>query len=195
MAAGMRQRCERLYVRLDEAHRSTRQDSLHLRATRLLLTLHRALDSLNVEGFDISLPQDDPKLMLDVSCFALCIEDILQNAMDACEGLPSSRCRIEIAVRREPGYVVLLIRDHGVGLPKGKESQLFTPFYSTKPTKHNWGVGLSLVYRVVHAHGGDVSIANAAGGGAIVQITLPALDEAYRRGENSHGTDDSGNDC
>ncbi len=176
----LQHRCDSLYTRLDEMYQSTRQGTLHLCPIRLMEPLNQVLERLHnqLQDFQVSLPEENPKLLLDREYFLLCLEDLLRNAIEASLSLPRERWRLEISVSREAGYYIIALRDHGTGIDPDVLPRLFTPFTSTKPIQKNWGISLSLVYRIIRAHGGSISMENAPGEGAVVHLLLPWLDEA-----------------
>ncbi len=92
---------------------------------------------------------------------------------------------VEIAVRREGGLALLEVRDHGPGLPDDATDQLFERFWRTEGGrsrgKAGAGLGLAIVKAIALAHGGSVHAENvpgADGGGAVFQVSLPALPAA-----------------
>ncbi len=62
--------------------------------------------------------------------------------------------------------------DGGTGLTPGESSQLFEPFYTTKP--NGMGMGLAISRTIIEAHGGKIRAENNAGPGATFSFTLPA---------------------
>jgi len=61
--------------------------------------------------------------------------------------------------------------DHGRGVKPGDEEKLFRPFFTTRPS--GTGLGLSVVQRIIEAHGGRVTYAPTPGGGATFAFSLP----------------------
>src|SRR3546814_6635914 len=59
-------------------------------------------------------------------------------------------------------------------LPEEIRSRIFDPFFTTKPIGQGTGVGLSVCHGMVSAHGGSIGVADAAGGGAVFTVLLPA---------------------
>ena len=69
------------------------------------------------------------------------------------------------------GLAQVTVRDTGPGLLAGAEDTVFDPFYTTK--KDGMGMGLSIVRTIIESHGGSISAANHALGGAVFEFTLP----------------------
>ena len=73
-----------------------------------------------------------------------------------------------------PGrYVVLEVRDHGVGMDPEAASKAFEPFFTTKPTGQGTGLGLSMVYGFIKQSGGHVELDTRPGKGTSVRLYLP----------------------
>ena len=98
--------------------------------------------------------------------------NLLLNALDAMHDRPAPR--VELAVRDETGQVVIEIRDHGPGIPDEVRGHLFEPFYTTKPAGAGLGLGLAISLTIVESYGGTLAARNAADGGAVFILTLPA---------------------
>ncbi len=69
--------------------------------------------------------------------------------------------------------VEIRIKDNGTGIPQGIVDKIFQPFFTTKPTGLGTGLGLSLSYDIIKAHGGDISILTTEGGGTEFVIQVP----------------------
>jgi signal transduction histidine kinase len=68
--------------------------------------------------------------------------------------------------------MVIAVEDRGPGIPAGVRSRMFNPFFTTRDA--GTGLGLAIVHRIIDAHGGHVAVAEAEGGGARLELCLPA---------------------
>ncbi len=102
--------------------------------------------------------------------------NLINNATDAMAG--SAEKRIEISVETAP-VLTVTVRDTGPGI--AEPDRMFDPFYSTKETggEDGMGLGLSISYGLVQSFGGNIRGANAPGGGAVMTVELePWTEEA-----------------
>ncbi|MEO8766351.1 MAG: two-component regulator propeller domain-containing protein [Ginsengibacter sp.] len=76
--------------------------------------------------------------------------------------------------RPESYRVEIRIRDNGLGIPQKVLDKIYQPFFTTKPTGQGTGLGLSLSYDVIKAHGGELKVETKEGEFAEFIITLPA---------------------
>jgi len=69
--------------------------------------------------------------------------------------------------------VILTVRDNGNGIPQKVVDKIFQPFFTTKPTGEGTGLGLSLSYDIIKAHGGEIKVETKEGEGSkfIIQLS------------------------
>ncbi len=103
--------------------------------------------------------------------------NLIMNAAQALTGVaPGRPRRLTLATARRGGDGLLTVTDTGPGVPPAQVAQLFTPFFTTKAPGHGTGLGLSLSYGMVEAHGGRITYEPARGGGAEFTVRLPLHD-------------------
>ena len=103
--------------------------------------------------------------------------NLVTNAVQAVTGIDRAQSRrIALVTSRCEGEALLQVRDNGPGVPKHLAPYLFTPFFTTKAPGEGTGLGLSLSYGLVKAHGGDLTYEPPLEGGAEFRITLPLYD-------------------
>lgn len=87
---------------------------------------------------------------------------------------------IEVSTKRSlsfgegRGEVIISVKDNGAGMPQKVVDKIFQPFFTTKPTGQGTGLGLSLSYDIIKAHGGELKVETKEGDGAEFTIELPA---------------------
>ncbi len=72
-------------------------------------------------------------------------------------------------------WVLLTVKDNGNGIPKNIIDKIFQPFFTTKPTGQGTGLGLSLSYDIIKAHGGEIKVESKEGEGSEFILLLPAI--------------------
>ena len=100
--------------------------------------------------------------------------NLIRNAVEAMQDLPHGRLTIS-AVRRESGFIEVIVSDSGPGLAPEIADNLFAPFHSTKAT--GMGVGLSISRTIVEAHEGRIWADPSPYGGMSFHFTLPDAQE------------------
>ncbi len=100
--------------------------------------------------------------------------NLIQNAVDAVAGLDAP-C-LEISGGTRPGECWVSVRDNGPGIPDNRLGRVFDPFFTTKPVGKGTGLGLYIGYNLAVDQGGVLHADNHADGGAVLTLTLPAVD-------------------
>jgi two-component system, OmpR family, sensor histidine kinase KdpD len=120
---------------------------------------------------EVKLPPGLPLVRLDDVLVEQVIFNLIENALKYTP--PTSP--IEIGATLGDGRLVLEVADRGPGLPPGQEESVFEKFYRGRREGDPSGVGLglSICRGIVEAHGGTITAANRAGGGAVFRVVLP----------------------
>ncbi len=80
---------------------------------------------------------------------------------------------VSVTTKKADQHIVLIVKDNGIGIPKEVMDKIFQPFFTTKPTGQGTGLGLSLSYDIVKAHGGELKVETKEGEGSAFIIHLP----------------------
>ncbi|HPC83635.1 MAG TPA: HAMP domain-containing sensor histidine kinase [Thermoanaerobaculaceae bacterium] len=90
--------------------------------------------------------------------------------------------RISVRVRDDGEWVVLEVRDNGIGIPRSEFDRIFLPFHRVEgegaPRAEGAGLGLAIVRHLVRAHGGEVAVTSELGRGSTFTVRLPRSREA-----------------
>ena len=81
---------------------------------------------------------------------------------------------VSVSTKKEKDKIEIKVQDNGNGIPQKVLDKVFQPFFTTKPTGQGTGLGLSLSYDIIKAHGGELKVHTNEGQGAEFIIELPA---------------------
>jgi ligand-binding sensor domain-containing protein/signal transduction histidine kinase len=135
-----------------------------------------------VTDFDPTLP----KINLVPQEIGRVLLNIINNAFQACVGkdlpgfvgedkrnLEGLSPLVKVSTKNLGDKIEITISDNGPGIPDAIKSKIFQPFFTTKPTGQGTGLGLSLSYDIVKAHGGEIKVDSQPGLGTTFIILLP----------------------
>ncbi len=122
----------------------------------------------NTIGKKSLIPDDIARVLLN----------LYQNAFYAVlekkkHGLENFEPTVWVTTKNENGKTKISVRDNGAGIPEKIKSKVFQPFFTTKPAGSGTGLGLSLSYEIVKAHGGELSVETVEGEGSEFVVVLP----------------------
>jgi two-component system NtrC family sensor kinase len=152
--------------------------NLLLRNTISLLSHKLELGNVRVRlDVDESLPS--------ITCDSAQMQQVIINlVMNAAEAMPAGG---EVVVRTrlmtDSDEVLIEVSDQGGGIPQAIRPRIFDPFFTTKEEGKGVGLGLSVVYGIVEAHGGSIDVRSHEGAGTTFIVCLPvSRPEAGERG-------------
>lgn len=106
------------------------------------------------------------------------VREVVDNLLDNAIRHAPAGSLVEVTLRDDHGWALVEIRDSGAGFPPDFLPRAFDAFSRPDPSRARHGggsgLGLTIVDKIVTAHGGSVSLANRPAGGADVQVRLPA---------------------
>jgi two-component system, NtrC family, sensor kinase len=106
------------------------------------------------------VPQDIGRVLLNLINNAFYAVNDQRKKNEDSDYKPS--VTVSTAINEKGNKVILKVADNGPGIPKQMKDKIFQPFFTTKPTGQGTGLGLSLSYDIVKAHGGELKVESPA---------------------------------
>ncbi|MEE8537198.1 MAG: response regulator [Acidobacteriota bacterium] len=169
------QRCERIVHNLLSFARKNKPEKAWigingiLESTTALLEYRLRVDNIRViKEFDATLP----KTMADFHQLQQVFLNLLNNSRQAIAH-SGKGSRLTLRTHSMDDWLRVEIIDDGPGIPESMLARIFDPFFTTKPKGVGSGLGLSLCYGIVSAHGGRIHAQSQEGVGSTLTIDLP----------------------
>ena len=115
------------------------------------------------------IPQDIGRILLNLINNAFYVVD-----KKAKQGIEGYKPEVIVTTKMLSNSIEICVKDNGPGIPEDIKDKIFQPFYTTKPTGSGTGLGLSLSYDIVKAHGGELKLNVKKSGGAEFNIAIPS---------------------
>lgn len=172
--------CRLLYNRIDSIHRSTKTSKLYLKKSSIQNILHSTLKLFASELKQItvvkSFPQKEVYIFADEQYLEQALHNLIRNAITALldkEKTSSFFPTLTFRLYQTGKWIIFTVEDNGIGISEKNLSQIFTPFFSSKPFSEHWGIGLSLTHKIISAHDGQIQVESTPGMGTCFKILLP----------------------
>jgi signal transduction histidine kinase len=124
---------------------------------------------LHLEGVDAPLPT----VVIDAGAIGQSLSNLLDNAVKYSRDARD----IDVSLRRDSDFIVLSVRDHGIGIPRGEQRKIFDRFHRVSTglvhDVKGSGLGLAIVRHIVEAHRGKVTVESRPDEGSTFSIHLP----------------------
>jgi two-component system NtrC family sensor kinase len=114
------------------------------------------------------IPQDIGRVILNLLTNAFYVVDEKKKS-----GIPDYEPTVCISTKKINGKIEISVNDNGNGIPQKVLDKIFQPFFTTKPTGQGTGLGLSLSYDIIKAHGGEMKVESKDGEATTFIIKLP----------------------
>ena len=135
----------------------------------ILLSQHRMVLG-NIE-LHRDIPSDIPTILGDANQLQQCLINLIFNAMDAMG--QGGRMDISAGYDGLAKIVFIQVKDTGHGITPENRQRIFEPFFTTKDEGYGVGLGLSILFGIVEAHGGSVGVESTPGKGTAFTLRLP----------------------
>ena len=136
---------------------------------------------LQVHGVSVSteFEEEVPLVRADLIQLQQVVLNLVRNAIDAIANGPTTTKAIRLMTTYDGKSVVsIYVQDTGPGIALENETQIFDPFFSTKPS--GMGLCLSISRRIIEEHGGDLRLAETSSTGCLFEITLPISNDGLK---------------
>jgi signal transduction histidine kinase len=123
------------------------------------------------EGYELAYSKQDSIIgQWDKIRIEQAVSNLISNAIKY-----GNRKPIEVAIKKENDDALIIVKDHGIGIPKEQHEKIFGLFErAVSPTEYKGlGVGLYITKQIVKAHGGSISLSSKVGKGTTFTIKLP----------------------
>lgn len=143
------------------------------RIARQVIDLY--VDKAAMTGIELEADLQDgiPYALMDEEGIRSCLENLVSNALDACELCDKTARVVTVRSRENNGTLVLEVADNGAGIDYEIRKKVFTTFFSTKGANKGTGLGLLTTRKIVQQHGGKVSFESTAGEGSVFRLEFP----------------------
>jgi signal transduction histidine kinase len=112
-----------------------------------------------------------PKIFANPQQLKQMFINLIQNATQAI----GRDGRISVSTEEKDNYISIAISDNGPGIPTDAIPNIFNPFFTTREVGDGVGLGLSIAYRVIEGHNGNVDVQSEPGHGTTFTIRLPII--------------------
>ena len=173
--------CHRLSVILDNFMKFARPGSVGLHEVNVSALIEHIMALMQFEAeerkirLEQSVEESLPSVLGDETAISQVLVNIVVNAFHA---MPNGGlCRVAAEARRANGtcWVIVSVKDTGIGIKKEELARVFEPFYTTKSS--GTGLGLAIAYRIMEDHGGTIQVSSTPGIGTTTVLTFPVAAE------------------
>ena len=144
----------------DVVERTLRLRGYQMKSSKVTVETHLCPELPNVAGDARQLQQ-------------VCL-NLIVNAVQAMTSMGGGTLRL--MTHSDAGRVVMDVRDTGPGIPAWAKARIFEPFFTTKDEGEGTGLGLSVSYGIIAAHGGTIEAVETSSEGTTMRVALPASD-------------------
>ena len=170
---------EGMLRRMDELYRPVKINAIPLRPVPAAELAQAAVERFHGKYpgqlVEVELSTDRP-VLADLGHLSEAVCNLLCNGYEAAVQAGREEPRVTLRIRAERMWTVVAVEDNGPGIPPEKRGRIFEPFFTSKNTNYNWGMGLYYVRKIVQSHLGKLRLESREGQGASFLIMLPVYD-------------------
>ena len=182
-AALLKELNEGMLGRMDELYRTVKASALSLKPIRVEVVVASSIRRFHGKYPDAQVGVElgtDRLVLADYGPLGEAVYNLLINGYEAAV-LTGRTPEVTIIARAERFWTVLEIRDNGGGIPPEVQSRIYDPFFTSKNTNYNWGMGLYYVRKIVKSHWGRLRLESHVGEGSSFFVMLPLFDAGQEK--------------
>jgi signal transduction histidine kinase len=168
---------EETLLRINDLHKRFNNIQLDFKPLPLNQVVFEALNKLGPLPKHITLyhniEANSPICFVDLSHMTEVLINLLHNAIESLIG--QEKGTLNISIKSEDPWCLLTVEDNGCGIDSEDIKNIYQPFFSTKSSSRNWGVGLSYCHQIVTAHDGKILVETKKHKGSTFKIFLPKI--------------------
>ncbi len=167
---------ESMLTRIEELYRSVKSNSITIVPVAMSEIIDTSMKRFHEKYPDVSVEiQNDgvSTILADKTHLCEALYNLLINAEEAVLMTGREDGKVCLNCKNERLYTVLEVKDNGMGMSKSQRKKIFDPFYSSKNSNFNWGMGLYYVREIVKSHLGSMRVESEQGKGSSFYILLP----------------------
>lgn len=159
---------------LDYARTSHGVQRVEVSLSSLVEVVHDQLaGELEARKVELTILADEGPLLGDSAALATLLTNLIGNAIRYTNG---EAPQVEITLKNQClGWTELSVRDYGIGVALADQTRIFGLFERADRLKGGTGVGLAIVQRIAHAHGGSIHLESSLGEGCLFTVRLPSV--------------------
>ncbi|WP_189402789.1 sensor histidine kinase [Arenicella chitinivorans] len=109
-----------------------------------------------------------------ISCYPSKLNQVFLNIItNACQSMAERGGALTITLDQHDHGVVVRFQDQGTGMDEQTKQKMFDPFFTSKPIGQGTGLGMSIAYKIIAAHQGQIDVGSTLGEGTVITISLP----------------------
>ncbi len=109
-----------------------------------------------------------------ISCYPSKLNQVFLNIItNACQAMSTGGGNLTITLDQHKDHIVVQFQDQGTGMDEATRQKMFDPFFTSKPIGQGTGLGMSIAYKIIAAHNGQIEVDSTPGVGTAITISLP----------------------
>lgn len=166
----------KLVISLKDFARLDRQNTEHI-------NIHNCIDnsviiaSNHIKDNNVTVIKEYDDQIPKISCFPSKLNQLFLNIItNACQAMKTNGGKLTISTTSNNNQISIRFHDEGCGMDEETQQKMFDPFFTMKEIGEGTGLGMSIAYKIIKAHNGDIEVQSALNLGTTIDITLPIND-------------------